>query len=180
MPEVVTLDLQHLATGIPALSSAMGNVFAEAVAVCLDDRGHSNPVRLHLRKIDEPHYLLTCPVVTDVMRRTHNDLERATEHGAYGVAFLLIRRLTGLTAIQQSKKGTGFDYWLGPDNPEEALPFQNSARLEVSGILNGTASQFSTRVKQKLKQTELSDDTKLIAYVIVVEFGRPQAEVGER
>ncbi len=180
MAEVVTLDLQNLSTGIPALTSAMGTVLAEAAAVCLDDRGHPIPVQLHLRKIDEPQYMLSCPAVTEAMRRTHNDLEKATENGAYGIAILLIRRLRGLTAIQQSKKGTGFDYWLGPDDGEEVLPFQNSARLEVSGILNGTASQFATRVTQKLKQTEASDDTKLTAYAIVVEFGRPQAEVGER
>ena len=69
---------------------------------------------------------------------------------------------------------------VGPDDGEEALPFQSSARLEVSGILNGTESQFATRVKQKLKQTEVSDRTKLTAYAVVVEFGQPQAEVGER
>lgn len=179
MVEVVTLDLRNL-TGVPALTSAMGTVLAEAAAVCLDERGHPIPVQLHLSKVDEQHFLLACPAVTEAMRRTHNDLERATEHGAYGIAILLIRKLTGLTAIRQSKKGTGFDYWLGPDDREETLPFQDSARLEVSGILNGTASQFSTRVKQKLKQTEASDDTKLTAYAVVVEFSRPRAEVRER
>ena len=180
MDKVITLDLRNLGTGIPALTSAMGNVLAEAAAVCLEDQGHDDPVEIHIRKVDSPLFLLSHPVATEAMRRTHNDLERATEHGAYGVAILLIRRLTGLTAIQQSKKGTGFDYWLGPEDGEDTLPFQSSARLEVSGILNGTSSQFTTRMKQKLKQTEASDSTNLTAYAVVVEFSRPQAEVGKR
>jgi len=75
--------------------------------------------------------------------------------------------------IQRSRKGTGFDYWMGD---ESALPFQNKARLEISGIRKGGESDIKTRVKQKLKQTNQSDG-KLPAYVIVIEFGRPVAEV---
>ncbi|QDT91747.1 hypothetical protein [Gimesia algae] len=180
MQELVTLNLQNLAEGLPALTGAMGSVLAEAAAVCLEDRGHTDSVQLHVRRIETPQFLLSYPTVTEAMRRTHNDLERATEHGACGVAILLIGRMTGLTVIKQSKKGTGFDYWLGSDDGEESLPFQSSARLEVSGILNGTDSQFATRIKQKLKQTQASDSTKLTAYAVVVEFGQPQAEVGER
>jgi len=179
MAEIVTLDLADLGAGMPALTSAMGSVLAEAAAVCLDDQKHPNSVQLHVRKIDNPEFFITSPAVNDAMRRTHNDLERATEHGACGVAILLIRHFTGLSVVQQSKKGTGFDYWIGPEG-DDVLPFQSSARLEVSGILHGTASQFATRLKQKLKQTEASDGTKLTAYAIVVEFSRPQAQVGER
>ena len=114
------------------------------------------------------------------MRRAYEDLERATELGAYGVAILLVKDQTGLTAIRQSRKGTGFDYWLGPDGADDQLVFQNAARLEVSGILSGTDSQFLTRVKQKLKQTEASDNSGLPAYACVVEFSRPQAEVATK
>jgi len=180
MEDVVTLVLDDLSAGMPALTSAMGSVLAEAASVCLEDRGHADPILLHLRKSDVPQYLLTRSDVTDVMRRTHNYIERATEHGACGVAIILLRKLTGLTVVSQSKKGTGFDYWIGPDEGEDTLPFQSTARLEVSGILHGTASQFATRVKKKLEQTKASDSTKLTAYAVVVDFGRPQAEVGER
>ncbi len=180
MEEIVTLDLDDLSAGMPALTSAMGGVLAEAAAVCLEDRGHSDPIQLHLKKIEVPQYLLTRPAVSEAMRRTHNDMERATEHGACGVAIILLRKLTGLTVVRQSKKGTGFDYWIGPEEDENTLPFQTTARLEVSGILHGTASQFASRVKKKLEQTKASDSTKLTAYAVVVEFGRPQAEVGER
>lgn len=180
MDEFVTLNLDDLSKGMPALTSAMGCVLAEAAAVCLEDRGHANPIQLHLVKVEVPQYSLIRTSVTEAMRRTHNDLERATEHGAYGIAIILIRKITGLTVVCQSKKRTGFDYWIGPDEGEDVLPFQSTARLEVSGILHGKPSQFGTRVKQKMKQTKASDYTKLTAYVVVIEFGRPQAEVGQR
>jgi hypothetical protein len=169
-----------LESGIPALTQALGRVHAEAAAVCLENQGHQEPVRLTVRKIDTPQYDLRWPALTGAMRRAYEDLERATELGAYGVAILLIKDQTGLTAIRQSRKGTGFDYWLGPDGADDQLVFQDAARLEVSGILSGTDSQFLTRVKQKLKQTEASDSTGLTAYACVVEFSRPQAEMATK
>ena len=180
MESTVVLDLRELESGIPALTQALGRVHAEAAAVCLENQGHQEPVRLAVRKIDTPQYDLRWPALTDTMRRAYEDLERATELGAYGVAILLIRDQTGLTAIRQSRKGTGFDYWLGPDGADDQLVFQDAARLEVSGILSGTDSQFLTRVKQKLKQTEASDNSGLPAYACVVEFSRPQAEMATK
>lgn len=165
---------------MPALTAAMGAVLKESAAVCLDHHGHPSPVTLHLKKISKPTALLNWPSVTQVMKNTYNDMQRTTEQGACGIAIMLVRYVTGLTVVEQSKKGTGFDYWMGPDESEECLPFANKARLEVSGILSGTPSQFVTRVKQKLEQTKTSDSTGLTAYAIVVEFGKPQAEVGKR
>lgn len=179
MQETIDLDLRTLKAGIPALTESLGIVLAEAAAVCLNNQGHSESVQLHVRKVSDTNYFLHWPTVTNKMDRAFNDLERSTELGACGIAILLVRSQTGLTAIQQSKKGTGFDYWLGPENQQESLPFQNTARLEVSGILKGTESQFTTRMKQKIKQTHKSADTKLQAYAVIVEFSHPQAEVGE-
>jgi hypothetical protein len=53
----------------------------------------------------------------------------------------------------------------------------NNARLEASGILKGTNYQINTRVKQKMKQVEVSDHFKLPAYVVVVEYSRPVVQV---
>lgn len=180
METVVVLDLQQLEAGIPALTEALGRVHAEAAAVCLENQGHQEPARLHVRKIETPKYDLRWPAITDAMRRAYEDLERATELGAYGVAILLVKDQTRLTAVRQSRKGTGFDYWLGPDGTDDQLVFQDAARLEVSGILSGTDSQFLTRVKQKLKQTQPSDSSGLPAYACVVEFSRPQAEIATK
>ena len=51
--------------------------------------------------------------------------------------------------------------------------------LEISGIREGNDQQVKARVQQKLKQTDRSDGA-LPAYVIVVEFGEPLAEVQEK
>lgn len=180
METVVVLDLNELGSGVPALTDALGRVHAESAAVCLSDRGHKAQVRLLVKKIDDPVFMLDWPNVTEAMKRAYNDLQRTTELGACGIAILLVREVTGLTVIRASKKGTGFDYWLGRPSSKDTLPFQESARLEVSGILSGTESQFSSRVKKKRQQTETSDITRLPAYAVVVEFGQPQAEVSER
>jgi hypothetical protein len=177
---VVVLDLQDLDAGMPALTSAMGSVLRESAAICLDFNRHASPVRLHLKKVSNAQVLLSWPSVTAQMKATYNDMQNSTEFGACGIAILVVRKITGLTVIEQSKKGTGFDYWLGADEDDEVLPFANKARLEVSGILSGTPSQFKARIKQKLRQTETSDSSGLTAYAVVVEFSKPLAEIGKR
>ncbi|MEB3337992.1 MAG: hypothetical protein VKJ46_11045, partial [Leptolyngbyaceae bacterium] len=82
-------------------------------------------------------------------------------------------KLTNLTVIERSRKGTGFDYWLGIQDSASILPFQRMARLEVSGIRKGHQGQINARVKQKTEQTRPSDAQGLPAYIIVVEFSRP-------
>jgi hypothetical protein len=109
------------------------------------------------------------------MKRCYNDPDRATELGACAVAILLIRDLTGLTTIEQSRRGDGFDYWLGS---AEELSFQ--ARLEVSGVRVGDDTAVRARVNQKLRQTHRSDASGLPAYVVVVLFSRPMAYVVTR
>lgn len=103
-------------------------------------------------------------------------LEVATEHGAVGIAVLLAQKEIGYTVIERSRKGTGFDYWMG--EMSEHL-FQNKARLEISGIRKGDDQNVRARVNQKLQQINRSDGT-LPSYVIVVEFGQPLAEVQEK
>jgi GrpB-like predicted nucleotidyltransferase (UPF0157 family) len=107
------------------------------------------------------------------MERSWNDPEEATEYGAVAIAALLAKRETGHTVIERSRKGTGFDYWLGNDS---GTLFQQKARLEVSGIRHGNERAVQGRVRMKLKQTEPSDGS-FPAYVVVVEFGTPLAEV---
>ena len=169
------LDLSELPNGIAHVSAAYCTTLAEATRVCLDDRGHPHPVDLAVGGSFRAAFVVRWEPATAELRRTYNDHEVATEHGAYGIAFMLIRRLTGLQVIEKSRKGTGFDYWLGADGDE--LPFQNKARLEVSGIRQGNPAKVAARVNQKRKQTKPSDASRLPAYVIVVEFGAPSAHV---
>ena len=102
---------------------------------------------------------------------------RATEDGAVGIAVLIAKREVEPDVIEASWTGTGFDWWLGEESNET---FQRKGRLEVSGIRQGSDRDIDRRVRQKLRQTSLSDYTGLPAYVIVVEFGQPAARVVEK
>ncbi len=143
----------------------------------LDHEGHAPGVRLVVDGDFSAAFALRWSGdVTEAMRRFWNDLEEATQQGAYAVAILLLRLLTGYTVIERSRKGTGFDWWLGT---EDNL-FQGKARLEVSGILKGTARRIDSRIQARVKQTRQSDELELTAYVAVVEFGTPRAKVVQR
>lgn len=162
----------------PGITEIIGAYMAEAVAVCLDSENHSNNVCLAVQGSFEGQYSLRYGQVTDRMRRGHNDPEVATENGAYGISILLVDHNTDLTVIERSRKGTGFDYWLGLRSSPGPY-FQQKARLEVSGIRHGTDGAVDSRVKTKLEQTRRSDG-RLPAYVAVIEFGAPKAKVVEK
>lgn len=170
------INLSDLATGCPALTPAIGMVFAEAAAICLKDRGHTNSIILKISGDVSDQLSLTTIEVDDQISRSHNDLQDATEAGACGIAILLVRKLKGYTVVERSVKGTGIDYWLGD---EDDLLFQNKARLEVSGMLNANKNQIAARVKQKLEQTTPSDGS-MPAHIVVVEFGEPHIRMVEK
>jgi hypothetical protein len=171
------LTLDSLVHGFPHIPSEGGAMMGQAAVICLDHQAHTSAVRLVVEGAFTATFSLSWSEgVTEAKRRFWNDLEEATQQGAYAVAILLIRALTGYTVIERSRKGTGFDWWLGT---EDNL-FQGKARLEVSGILRGTTRRINDRIKARLGQTRQSDDLALTAYVVVVEFGTPRAKVVQR
>jgi len=170
------LNLQQLGSGMPALSPARGIMMAECASVCFEDRSHATGVSLRVLGLADKEFSVLWDEVTEIHRRTYNDLEEATEHGAYGVAIVLLREITGKKVIDRAKKGPGFDYWIG-DTDEDELIFSNKARLEVSGILSGTDSKIAARLRTKLDQVKPSDLSGYPAYVAIIEFGQPKARV---
>ena len=104
--------------------------------------------------------------------RTYADMQYTTEHGAVCLSVMLTTSLTPYTVIERSRKGTGFDYWLGD---KDSYLFQKKARLEVSGILKGDDSAIKIRHAAKVEQTSKSDELGIPAYVSVVEFSKPKA-----
>jgi hypothetical protein len=168
------LALVSLGTGMPGLTSACGTMLAQSAAVCLEERDHKNGVQLQVEGIKSDAFQLEWQAVDRQQERSYNDLQEATENGACCIAILLLRELTGKVVVERSRKGLGFDYWLG-DGDDDQL-FSGKARLEVSGILSGTLGQIMGRVKQKREQIRPS---KHLApgYVAVVEFGNPFAQV---
>ena len=192
------LDLNDLDTDdIPGVDRQKGNDLAKAAAVCLEDQGHAPGVQLTVRGMSDGKYTLTWPLVTAQNWRTRADESEATEDGAAGISILLAIRQIGYTVIARSRRGTGVDYWLGNDDNASVTTAERAmtdemgdwlqddslvvrGRMEVSGILQGSDSQIRSRVRSKLGQTDRSDITGLPVYVIVVEFGRPLAEVREK
>lgn len=148
----------------------MGQYTAEAAAVLLEYNDHTTGVSLAVAASRTSQFTVTRPALHPDAKRTQNDLPEAAEHGAYGIAFLLVGELTGLKIIERSAKKTGIDYCRG--NGQEPL-FQAAARLEVSAIIYD-AEAVDGRVMAKMKQTDASN-SKLPAYVAVVEFGQPKS-----
>jgi len=171
------LVLIELGKGLPAIMPQYGAALAQAGAVCFEDQNHPKGVELKVDGTFQAKYRVFWQDVTDQMRRNWNDADTATEFAALGVAFLLVLDLTEYTVTNTSRKGTGFDYWLGKKDNGDELLFQNKARLEVSGIRKGSYSQVKARVKQKLEQVKPSDSPFLPAYIVVVEFNTPLSHV---
>jgi hypothetical protein len=172
------IHLSALSEGMPGLTIAWGTVLAEAAAVCLEDRSHKTGVGIHLTGMTTDQLRVEWDAVDDQCRASHNDLQEATEHGACGVAILIVCGLTGKVVTERSKKGPGFDYWLGDRGPDDgteddSLLFSGKGRLEISGILEGSRSTVQSRVKEKKEQMKPSRSLAP-GYVAVVEFSAPQ------
>jgi hypothetical protein len=167
-------DLERLRKGMPGLTSAAGGYLAEAAAACLEDRKHIQGISLSVDGSYRRTIRLTWGGVSDQQRRTHADLHEATEYGACGVAIIVVENAARKVVVERSKKGTFFDYWVGSEGKGEL--FQDRARLEVSGILNGDDKKVEMRTTQKLEQVRQGKG-RLPTYVAIVEFGRPKARV---
>jgi hypothetical protein len=160
---------------MPALTMAAGQSLAEAAAVCLEFKGHAAGVCFSKKGLmTEDFHLLWSPA-TEQAKRTYADMQVATELGACAIALLFVKEQLGKVVIERSAKGTGFDYWIG-EEAEDGLPFQGMARLEVSGILDGTQAQIQGRIAQKKKQMDPAD-ASAPGFVAVVEFGTPIAHL---
>lgn len=167
------MNIADLANGIDAINPVIGAYLAQACAVSLDRHGHVNGVSLTVKGDFSETFELRWNISTEIERRGW-DKKDPTDSGACCIAVLLIRDLTNYSVIERACIGTGIDYWLGHKNE---LPFQNKARLEVSGIGQGMASLIESRVKKKKGQTKRTDWTKLPAYIVVVEFSKPESQM---
>lgn len=162
---------------IPGMTVAKAAYLSECAVSCLTRQGHSSGVQMTCGGItNTPESVNWTTPFTDQLDRSTNDLQEATEHGAECISALFAIEHTPYTIVKRSRKKTGVDYWLGKkDDPL----FQETARLEVSGILNDR-EEIQKRKKQKLQQTSQSDSTALPAYVSIVEFGTPAIDFDKK
>lgn len=167
------VDLEKIRSCTPALSKSWSEARFEAAIFCLDHNKHEPGIEcLHTSK-QKSYRLSWVSEVSDTVKRTWNDVQDATEMGAEGMAALFADELTPYQIIIRAAKKTGIDYWLGHKDTGPLI-FQKSARLEISGLIKGSNSEFETRLKKKKQQTEKSLDTKLPAYVAITDFGYPR------
>lgn len=109
---------------------------------------------------------------TKIKNSLHDD--EGIEYGAEAIALILAILRTDFDFVKRSRKGGGDDYRLVKTG---SVLFQDSAKLEISGILreNGNNSS-SARLKAKLAQLSRAKDG-LPSCAIVVEFSKFVAKV---
>ncbi len=172
-----SLDLDDLKAGTPGITPAFGESLTEAASICLEEQGHSSPTTMEVYVNATYQANVSWGATNEQMRRCWNENDEATEFGACCIAALILPNTRNLHVIERSKKGTGFDYWLGSKGDPDQL-FQNRTRLEVSGIRRGSSATVSRRITKKRKQIK-NPGVELPAIVVVVEFGTPQARIVE-
>lgn len=160
---------------MPGLTRDRGGSLAQACSVRLDEQGHPIVLSLSVMGAFGGVSSIRRLPVTEQMKRTFGFETRVTEEAACCLAILLLLRHTGYSVLWESRRGTGYDYFLGLDS---AFPFRGGARLEVSGICNGSEAEIEQRVREKIDQITPSNNLAT-GYVVVVEFSGPVARIVE-
>jgi len=172
------LVLESLATGIPAITDEMVGFYMQNCMVCFHLNGHKSGVRLRVKHGDENdhHRVLWSGEVTEEVLRAIAEPIQATNHGACAIALLLVRELTEFTAVEQAAIGTTIDYHIALKGRSDDLLFNDTARLEVSGILKENPSNsVEQRLKRKIKRLKPKEGPP--ALIVIVEFSEPWSTV---
>lgn len=177
----ITLVIESLADGIPAITASSIGFYKDNCMVCFNDQSHESGVQLRVVYNDDPDLLVAVRWdgdVTQQLIRAYGDKKKAADFAACAIALLLIRELTEFTAVEQSSIGTTVDYYLSRKDAlqDDTLIFNNTARLEVSGILqensgNSVGSRFGRKIRRLKSEGDLSD------FIIVVEFSDPWSKM---
>jgi hypothetical protein len=160
------------------LSKAAVIDWAEAAAVCLNECGHTSGVKMAVVGVQNTtEVLLDVPKVDESMLRTHQDnLKPAVEMGAVAVVASVIQDLTDDLVLKRGPDHTGYDYLLAR---RDAPLFQNTTRIEISGILRESANNtVEYRIRKKRERLGKYPDERP-AKIAVVEFAAPRVVVEE-
>src|SRR5881296_2201598 len=97
------LNVESLFKRMPRLSQGCTLLRGEAAVVCLDGQWHPQRCHLEVEGDFTETFRVNRRLVTPAMKASHHDAVKAVEHGAEGIAFLLMLRLTPYRVVQQSK-----------------------------------------------------------------------------
>ena len=188
MSDAYSIDLRDLQSGVGLYSIDLCRVAHAAAVIAFDKASLAPPANCPVKDRGTP----ICTMSIDWSERLSLSKRRSLRNhadvarfAAEGVALLMIEALTDYTVVEQSHIGSGVDFGLGEKSAlarAESEDFvEVTARLEVSGIIRETASNsIRRRVEEKIEQTKQSDHEGTSAIIIVVEFGRPEANFTER
>lgn len=163
------------------LSSGKAKMLMESCVWSLWHCDHENGVKLTL-DYEDKHYSYSViwkdnEIDRDAIMRSYNQND-ATEYGAEAIAILMSLDRTNYDSVNRAVTSTGIDYWLGYKNKNPNNPFEQAARLEISGIIAETSSNsINRRLKEKLDQTCPTHHTGLPVFVVIVEFSNPKAKM---
>lgn len=177
-----TLALEDLKRGYPGLDKDTGGSHRIAAMVCLDSQKHVSGVNCEMKSLKETTSMLRLSwneAVTQQMKNTWYDRREASEMGAAGLAILVILAFTEYTVLRRMDidEKTGMDYWLSKNANVGNLTenfLKGDARLEVAGRRSASTGTIRDIVQSKLKRSTKSDETGTPAYVIVMDFSRPE------
>jgi hypothetical protein len=175
------LDLDNLPQMQKAFSATQCDFLLENCIVAMENNNHTTGCPLFIS--GDNNIELIVKWNRGFLRNGYKEQTKIVEHAAEAISFFLSAKLTKYKVVEEALIGTGIDYWLGYDEEDNNYDPQNfiQARLEISGI--GRESENNTlrnRVKIKMKQTAPTDESKLPAFVSVVEFSTPKAFFGRK
>lgn len=173
------LILESLATKARAITPEALGFYKQNCMICLDSQGHESGVSLRVNFGGTEYVFEVCwsGSVDQRMIDAYKDEKKATDFGACTIALLLLPELTGYYAHETSNIGSTIDYYLRKsDGGDDTLIFNNTVRLEVSGIRRQTPSNtVDNRVDDKLERLKRAEDER--TFISIVEFSQPWSKL---
>jgi hypothetical protein len=95
------------------LDLSVSDFYLKAAIICLDNQKHYSETVLEVYgDFSKNEYILCWQGPSNSDKSSWGDLKKATEYGAYGVAFMIISRITNFNHIERMPIGNGFDFFL--------------------------------------------------------------------
>ena len=177
MTETVDLDLDKIHQALPCVRTSLVDYIYDAAVFLLHHHRHQSGLRCEISSLEENLYFATLVWTrpySESMINTFGDTDYAVEFAAEGMACLTIRATTKYTAIKRSQRNDGVDFWLAESDDLDRFAFQFAARMECKGITEARyPSEIKVKVDEGINQSKRSDTTRLPAYIIVTDFGKP-------
>ena len=188
MSDAYSIDLRDLQSGVGLYSIDLCRLAHAAAVIAFDKASLAPPANCPVKDRGTP----ICTMSIDWSERLSLSKRRSLRNhadvarfAAEGIALLMVEALTDYTVVEQSQIGSGVDFGLGDKSAVVRAGdddfVEATARLEVSGILRATASNsIRRRVDEKIEQIKQSDPEGTPAFIVIVEFGRPEVNFTER